>query len=734
VSTAQTNECRQAWGIGVLLVLGVFAVFGQTAWFGFMNYDDDLYVSDNPVVQKGLTWAGVQWALTYGGIGHWHPLTWLTHMLDCEVYGLWAGGHHLTNVALHAAATVLLFLVLRRMTGALWPSALVAAVFAIHPLRAESVAWIAERKDVLSAVFFMLTLGAYARYVQTPTRMRSLTVCVVFLLGLLSKNMLVTVPFVLLLLDYWPLGRMGLPAAGSGPEVKAGQKIPLLRLVQEKAPLFVLTAGSCMITLLVPEEGGDKLAWGLRMENAVVSTVIYLRQLVWPTGLAASYPPPKALPGAEVIGAALLLAAITVAAWVLRRKRPYLIVGWLWYLGMLVPVIGIVQISYYAHADRYTYLPQIGLLVALVWGAVELATKWRVRPAVLGTVAAGLLVALGVRAWNQVAYWQDGETLWRHTLACTTDNAVANYNLADAIGQDGRAAEAMGYLLTTLKIDPNFANADVNLGGLLLQEGRTTQAMACFSHALWLDPDNAKAHNDAGDALQKTGHPKAAVAELQRALEIKPDYANAHYNLGNALFDLGQYETAITQYKLALDLKPSLEEADYNLGNTLMALGRMDEAVPYYRKALALKPDKIEVHNNLGGALMNLGDFAEAIKEFRLAVELQPTNASAANNLAWLLATLPDEKMRNGSEALRLAQQARQLIGDNNPLVLRTLAAAYAETGQYDLATQNARLAIPLAEAEGSPALADELQRELAVYEQGKAFRMDTGAGEQEGR
>ena len=401
-------------GVCIFLAAIIWAVFGQTLGHEFVNYDDNDYVYENPVVQKGLTWEGFRWALTYGNIGHWHPLTWLSHMLDCQFYGLSPGGHHFTNILLHTATAILLFLILRRMMGFLWRSAFVAAVFAIHPLRVESVAWLAERKDVLSAFFFMLTLGAYVRYAQNrsrvePSSLRSTVprsresraqaaldprpwtldyglALLFFALGLLSKNMLVTMPFVLLLLDYWPLNRL----SSFTPRV-------LLRLVAEKIPLFVLMVGSCVATALVPEKmsAAYSLFGGLRMENAVVSYVTYLWQMIHPSGLACVYPnPTNHLPFWQVAGALGLLLAISGAVFALRKTRPYLVIGWLWYVGMMIPVIGIVQISYYAHADRYTYLPQIGLYLLLTWAAADLCAGWRHRRVVLGGLATVILVAL----------------------------------------------------------------------------------------------------------------------------------------------------------------------------------------------------------------------------------------------------------------------------------------------------------------------------------------------------
>jgi hypothetical protein len=451
-------------GVCIFLAVIIWMVFGQTLGHEFVNYDDDLYVYENPVVQKGLTWEGFRWALTYGGIGHWHPLTWLSHMLDCQLYGLNAGGHHLTNLLLHGAATILLFLVLRRMTGTLWRSAFVAAVFAIHPLRVESVAWVAERKDVLSGLFFMLTLWAYVRYVQRQSRVEGrgsnaqatpalgsrlwtfdyYLVLLFFALGLLSKNMLVTLPFVLLLLDYWPLNRL----AGFSPGV-------LLRRVAEKIPLFVLTIGSCMATALVPEiRSADTLPFGLRMENALVSYVIYLWQMIHPSGLACLYPNPASyLPLWQVAGALGLLLAISGAVWAFRQKHPWLVVGWLWYLGMMVPVIGIVQISHYAHADRYTYLPQIGLYLLLTWAAADLCAGWRHRRVVLGGGSAIILMALIFCAHTQSSYWRNSESLWTHALTCTSDNYIAHNNLGNALLEKGEVDEAMAQYQKALEIN-----------------------------------------------------------------------------------------------------------------------------------------------------------------------------------------------------------------------------------------------------------------------------------------
>jgi len=564
---AWVQRCRVP-AVCLVLVAITFAVFGQTAGFGFVNYDDDKYVYDNPVVERGLTLKGAFWALTYRKIGHWHPMTWLTHMADCQAYGLWAGGHHLTNVALHAAAAALLFLALREMTGSLWRSAFVAAVFAIHPLRAESVVWIAERKDVLSGVFFMLTLWAYARYARQPSRGRYAAVALWYGLGLLCKNTLVTLPFVLLLLDWWPLQRVTLDEAGGG-KVGATRLVALFGgLVKEKIPLFLLSAGSCVATFLVPEKLLDSARFPFleRLGNALVSYGIYLRQMVFPAGLAIPYPnPPNGLPFWEVALALVLLAAISICVLACWKKHPYLLVGWLWYLGMLVPMIGIIQISYYAHADRYTYLPQIGVYVAITW----LVAEWQVSRAALGVLMAGVLALFMVCAWQQTAYWQNSETLWTYTLACTTDNDIAQDNLGIVLTQKGRLDAAINCFQQALQIRPDFAEARNNLGNALLQTGRVDAAITCFQQALQIRPDFAEAHDDLGNALLQTGKVDEAITHCQRALQIKPDDAEACVNLGNALCRKGRVDDAIAQYQKALQIKPGLAMARKNLDAVL---------------------------------------------------------------------------------------------------------------------------------------------------------------------
>jgi tetratricopeptide (TPR) repeat protein len=752
-------QARQVAGVCIVLVLAVLAVFGQTAGFGFVNYDDDFYVFKNPVVAKGLTLKGAVWALTYGKIGHWHPLTWLTHMADCQAYGLWAGGHHLTNVALHAVAAALLFLALREMTGSLWRSAFVAAVFAIHPLRAESVAWIAERKDVLSGVFFMLTLWAYARYARRPSRGRYTAVALWYGLGLLSKNTLVTLPFVLLLLDWWPLQRVKLDRAGGG-KVGAAKLVALFwGLVKEKIPLFLFSAGSCVATFLVPEKvlDSDRLPFLERLGNALVSYGIYLWQMVFPAGLANPYlNPPNGLPFWKVAMAFVLLAAISISVAACRKGRPYFLVGWLWYLGMLVPVIGLVQISYYVRADRYTYLPGIGLVLAGTWAVGDWSAGWKHRRAALGGLMAVVIGALMVCAWIQTGYWKSSETLWTHTLACTTDNYLAYNNLAEALVQKGKVDEAITQYQKALQIKPDYADAHYNLAITFRRIGRADEAITQYQNVLQINPDNADARNDLGNILREKGSTDEAIAQYQKALEINSNDAKAHYNLGIALFHEGRVDEAIAQYQKALEINsndaeahnnlgialfhkervdeaiaqfqqalqinPDYEDAHNNLGIALLQKGRVDEAISHYQKALEIKPDDPGAHNNLGNALRQEGRADEAIAHFQQALQLAPTDPSVQNNLAWLLATCPKASLRNGNKAVELARQANALTGGENPTILNTLAAAFAEAGRFSEAVETAQRALRLAGAQSNTNLAGALQFEMSLYQEGSPF------------
>ena len=546
VDPAKTSRLRRnltAALICIALAAITWAVFGRTVAHEFVDYDDPSYVTAEPNVTRGLSWQGIVWAFTKTHSGNWHPVTTLTHMLDCQLYGVNAAGHHRSNVLLHTAAVVFLFLALRQMTAAPWRSAFVAAVFAIHPLRVESVAWVAERKDVLSGVFFALTLAAYARYVRKRSIATYLILALVLALGLMSKGTLVTLPFLLLLLDDWPLRR----------------GIGIVRLIPEKIPLLLMSAATCVVTYMVQTEtmsSVEKLPLLARLLNACVSVVTYIGHMFWPANLAVFYPHPgDQLPLWQGIAAAAFIVIITLAIVAIPRVPAYVPIGWLWYLGMLVPVIGIVQVGLQARADRYTYLPQIGLYVLVVWGIADLTRRWRFQAPLMGVGGAAIIGLLAWGAVTQSGHWRDSESLWQRALAVTPKNAVA------------------------------------------------------------------------------------------------------HTNLGNLL------------------------------------PGR--DAVPHYEQALAIDPN----------------------------------STLTMNNLAWVLATHPDARVRNGDRAVELALNAARIAGASDPLYLRTLAAAYAETGRFNDAVRVASAAVPLAEGAGNDALAFDLRNNIAGFEQRIPVR-DTSMGE----
>jgi tetratricopeptide (TPR) repeat protein len=681
------------------LLVAVGLVFGQTARHDFVNYDDSRYVYENPHIARGLTAQGIFWVFTHKHGGNWHPLTGLTHMFDCQVFGLHAGGHHLTNMLLHAATAVLLFLVLRQMTGGFWPSAMVAAIFAVHPLRVESVAWISERKDVLSGLCFVGTLGTYVRYVRSPFSLgRYLLLVVVFALGLMAKPMLVTLPLLLLLLDYWPLGRMtaataGNTAVGSGRWVRRFS-VPR-HLVFEKVPLLLLAAVCCWLTFWaqgIAVASHEALSFSSRIANAMVGYVAYLGKFLCPVGLAVFYPHPEGnLPVWQPLGALVILVGISAAALASRRRCPYLLVGWLWYVGMLVPVIGLVQVGKQAMADRYTYLPQIGLCVALAWAGAEVCRSWSRRWLVCGVTS---IVALAVMmAWRQTTFWQDSKTLWTHALACTSQNYVAHNDL----------------------------------GLEMHHRGRLDKAMAHYQQALEIKPDYAEAHFNLGNALAGRGQVASAIIHYQKALEIKPDYAEAHNNLAVALAGRGQGDSAIAHWQKALDVKPDYADAHNNLAGVLTNRGQIDSAIIHYQQALEINPDYADAHGNLGRALIENGRFDEAIAQLQRALQIKPDHAEAHNNLAWLRATCPAAAWRNSTEAIAHAERAKQLLGDM-PGVLDTLAAAYAEAGRFSEAVGTARKGLEFANRQNHHALANDLATRIALYEARKPYHQPLSA------
>jgi tetratricopeptide (TPR) repeat protein len=648
---------RTPWFIGLLLVAATLLVYGPVVRHDFINFDDPEFVTANTQVQRGLTWEGVAWAFRPGHGDYWHPLTWLSHMLDVQLFGKSSAGPHGVNVLFHAANAMLLFLLLRRLTGAHGKSALVAALFALHPLRVESVAWISERKDVLSTLFALLSLWAYARYAQKgragsplpaagagtggahlPRQCASTAggvtrptieiearasryfywlALLFFALGLMGKAMLVTLPFVMLLLDYWPLRRIE-------RITNHESRITILRLLGEKIPFLLLSAGACLMTYLTAKTAVAAIV-GLpvetRMETAAVAYVWYLGKAIWPAGLAPMYPHPGQWPMLWVALSGVVLAGLSLGAVFQARKRPYIFTGWCWYWGTLVPVIGLVQVGVQWVADRFTYVPLIGVFIVLVWGAAETFAHWRLPRAAMVLVAGLVLAACALRTSNQLGHWQSSTSLFTHALKVTTENHLAHNNLGSALAAEGKLEEAKVHYLAALRSNPSYAGAAYNLGVLCALQERPAEAMEYLAQTIRLDPRFAAAH--------------CKLAQL------------------------------------------------------LAAQKRFDEAIASYHHGLELQPDLVE----------------------------------ALNNLAWILAANPDARLRDGREAVRLAERACDLTKNQTPLFIGTLAAAYAEAGRFEDAVATGERARALALAAGQMELANRNTHLLELYRTNRAYR-----------
>jgi len=614
----------------------VFLLYAQVARHEFVTLDDRQYVYENPHVKGGFSAENVAWALTAFHEGNWHPLTWLSHMLDVELFGLDPGAHHLANVVLHALNAVLLFLAFVALSGETWPSALVAALFAVHPLRVESVAWVAERKDLLAGLFWILSLLAYARYVKGTSQRRFATVAGFMALGLMAKPMLVTLPCVLLLLDIWPLGRW--PVTKLGP------------LAREKLPLLALSAISSVITAAAQRGGGavmslQKIELGERAANALVSYAAYLRDSVWPRNLAVLYPhpalatPENAAPLAvPALIAAAALAAISWGAWKARGSRPYLAVGWLWYLGTLVPVIGIVQVGIQARADRYTYLPAIGIDLAVAWGLRDLCARWeRIRALVPAAVGAAL-AALASVTWLQLPVWRNSETLYRHALAFTRGNYLIHNNLAGVLDDEGKLDEAAEQYRNALRAKPNLAVGHYNLAMLLTKRGDLEGARREYEQAILYRPRYLEAHNNLAGVLSSLGDTAGAAAQYREVLRMNPDYALTLYNSGALLLKSGDLAGARAQFEAALRANPEDVQSLSGLATALQRMGDLKEAQRRYEETVRIDPRNFWAWYNLGVIAAKDGALPRATECFTRAIEIEPGDAQAHNALATVLA------------------------------------------------------------------------------------------------
>jgi Flp pilus assembly protein TadD len=690
VRTMTPGEVRKVSAICVLLLLLVWIVFGQTHQFSFVSYDDEKHISENRHVTAGLTTDGICWAFTPRNDDYWHPIDYLSHMTDCQLFGLNAGGHHLMNVALHGVAVVLLFVVFGAMTHAIWRSAFVAAIFAIHPLHVESVAWITERKDVLSGLFTMLTIGAYLRYTRHPFSLgRYLAVLILFSAGLMAKPTIMALPIALLALDYWPLGRLqheNVEPLSVGQSLRAWRDIFL-----EKVPLFALSAAAFFLAALgnAPAfESSKNLSRILQIENAIVSYSTYIWQSVYPFHLAVLYPfPEKRISGGHFVWSLFLLGATSLVAFLLRSRHKYLFVGWLWYLVMALPTIGLVQAGGFAHADRYTYLPQIGLALLVTWGVTDLTARLRYQERILGASALLMIAFLSWVAWRQVQTWRDSDTLWQHTLAVTSGNYFADEAYGTVLFKRGQLDEAISHYQAAEQVQPTYS-----------------------------------VYQGLGSAFAKRGDLGQATEYLRAALQMRPTDPEAHSNLAAALFRNGRMSEAIIHWEKALEVRPNDAGTERNLAAAFQKLGDADRAILHWERSLQIEPNA-EAYNALGIAISQTVRIDEAMAQWQKALALDAENMPALCNLAWVLATSPDDRVRDGAKAVTLAGRAVRNSGSHDPRVLRVLAAACAEEGQFSEAVSAAERAAQLALDQGNTALADVLRDNAALFRANKPLR-----------
>ena len=652
--------------IYLLLAGTTLAAFWQLSHCGFINFDDTSYVTENIHIRHGITAEAIRWAFSTGYSSNWHPLTWMSHMLDIQLFGLEPRWHHLTNLLFHIANTLLLFFVFHRMTKAPWKSAFVAALFALHPLHVESVAWVAERKDVLSTFFWMLTMGAYIHYVEHPRLKNYLAVFTFLALGLMAKPMLVTLPFVLLLLDYWPLRR--LQGAGSGKREagsenqntslvaqalfankrkgKSSRKLTVQAIVKEekpandryqwslirpllweKLPLFALAALSCIVTFIAQQKAGavktmEAFPLGVRIANAFVSYIIYIGKTIWPDNLAVFYPHPGLRPSWQVLGAVFLIIAVTLTVILTAKRLPYLAVGWLWYAGTLVPAIGIVQVGNQAMADRYTYIPIIGLFIMAAWGIPELLEKWRYRKEALFAMWALTLPCLFVVTWTQVGYWQNSVALYDHTLKVTSHSDIVYTNRGVAYAKLGDQRQAIEDYNRAVEINPEYELAYLNRGVAHNELGDQRQAILDYERAIEINPEYAEAYNKRGMAYGKLGDLQHAVSDYNRAIEINPEYAGAYNNRGVVYGKLGNHRQAISNFDRTIEIDPDFAVAYCNRGLAYYQLGDFQRAISDYNRVIEINPEYADAYNKRGMAYGKLGSQEQAIEDLQKAARL----------------------------------------------------------------------------------------------------------------
>ncbi len=620
----------------LVITVATLAVYWQLHEYSFVSYDDPKYVAENDRVQDGLTAKNAEWALTAVVAANWHPLTLLSHMTDCHIYGLSPGNHHLTNLIFHILNSLLLFIIFSRMTTDLWKSFFLSALFALHPLHVESVAWISERKDVLNTFFWFLAIISYIKYCERPGAIRFIPVFIFYFLGLMSKPMIVTLPFVLLLLDFWPLGRMKIFDRKDGNQIY--NSIVLIKpLFMEKLPLFLLSGAVSVVTLFA-QRSQDAVAslkafpLYIRIANAFISYVNYCVNLAWPFDLSVLYPHPGKFMFLEAASAFTLIAAITFMVFRFAGNKPYLAVGWLWYIGTLVPVIGLVQVGAQAMADRYTYVPIVGIFIIMAWGISDILADWKYKAVGIRIIGVTFLLILFGITWQQIAYWKDSKTLFSHALEVTENNAIAHNNLGSVFGKKGQLRKAREHYTKAIQMNSDYVSAIHNLGLVSFRMGHLNEAIDMYTEALRIDPEYEKAHYDIGIALQKKCRTGEAGRHYSEALKIDPEYAEAHINLGIILAEDQKLMEAANHFIAALKIKNDMPRAYLNLGNVLFAIDKTDMAIAHYQKAAEINPNYTTAYIGLGKAFTKKGDIWKAINSFEKALKMDPNNFEAKDN------------------------------------------------------------------------------------------------------
>jgi tetratricopeptide (TPR) repeat protein len=641
------SQIQKEKGVCYLLITVTLIVFLPVLQNGFVALDDQVYVAENPCVQMGITIKSITWALVTTYAGFWHPLTWLSLIVDAQLYGLNPAGFHLTNLLLHIANSLLVFFVFRRMTGALWRSAFVAALFALHPLHVESVAWVAERKDVLSTLFWMLTIWFYIRYVENPCTKRYFLVIVFFILGLMAKSMLVTLPFVLLLLDYWPLNRLQTfqkindaniktyPDSNNiKNEIVGAKKISIKLLIVEKLPLLFFSVIASGITVFAQGQFGaldtmEYASFPVRIGNALISYIKYLFKTFWPENLVIFYPLNLSLSVWEVVLTVLVLVSITILFMYTIKRKPYCAVGWFWYIGTLVPVIGVIPVGVFSMADRYTYVPLIGIFVIIAWGVPDMLSQYSYRKPLLTLMALSVLICLSLATRVQISYWRNSFALYTHALDATKDNIAVHYFMGNLYFKQGIFEQAADQFRKALQIYPDFIDGRQRLGMTLSSLGRQDEAMEIFNKILKSNPYDIDARVALATAFIRKGNHDEGIKQYRCVIRINPNDATGYYNLAHALTLKGNIDDAVTTYQRAIQLKPDYTEAYNNLGVLLLKLHRAREAIFYFQKVLETNPEHAGAFYNIGVALLEEGSIREAIKRFKKALEIQPEFASA---------------------------------------------------------------------------------------------------------